>query len=491
MQKTNSQKKTNSFVQNFKRNMVIIFISAVLILDLVITTGISYYAGRAMNQKISMLMNANTYQQAMNVESYFTDIKDTASLFFSDEMYYGYDATADMPEIEHLQRENVIMERVQSLGVLENFSDFGVIYANNSAVGWMSESMYEMLANDELYDFFSQHITDENTESGWFVTEKNNYDKIYYVKRLNENAVLVESIYSRELESIFNIPNSLPEMDIRLIDDNKNVIYSSNKDEIGKHIEPDVEALAYSGQSVSNKDYIANSVFFKSNEWCIVCTLPESIVTEEISRLKWYAHIFSLFIMAMIAGVGYLALSKASNSVNEIITTLSDKADHDQLTGVLNKASFQTAVETLVKKGSENATAAFVMLDMDNFKIVNDTLGHKTGDEVLAKFSALVKRLYNSECIIGRMGGDEFALFSVKEDIDTETLKKLLSRQLEVLRTEFISEFKEYSESCGLSLSSGAYVAVNKDLTFDGMYKTADEALYCSKNNGKNTYTVV
>ena len=180
MAKTNLQKKNNVSLKNFKRNIVIIFIIAVLLFDIVLTSVISFYAGKAMNDKISMLMSANTYQQAMNVESYFTNIKDTAALFFSDSEYYGYDATSpDMTDIEKLQHEETIMERIQSLGVLENFSDFGVIYANNNTVGWMSESMYEMLANDEIYDFFSNHVTDKNTESGWFSTAKNNYDKIY------------------------------------------------------------------------------------------------------------------------------------------------------------------------------------------------------------------------------------------------------------------------------------------------------------------------
>ena len=92
-------KRPNISVQKYRRNLIIIFISAVFLLDIVLTSGISYYAGKTMNKKISMLMNANTYQQAMNVDSYFSTVKDTVSLFFSDKVYYEYDATKEMSDI--------------------------------------------------------------------------------------------------------------------------------------------------------------------------------------------------------------------------------------------------------------------------------------------------------------------------------------------------------------------------------------------------------
>ena len=483
-------KRPNISVQKYRRNLIIIFISAVFLLDIVLTSGISYYAGKTMNKKISMLMNANTYQQAMNVESYFSTVKDTVSLFFSDKVYYEYDATKEMSDIERLEAENIILDRIQNLGVLENFADFGVIYANNSTVGWISEGMFEMLANDEMYTFFSSNITDSKTESGWFCTQKNNYDRIYYVKRINENAVLVASIFSNELSSIFNTPDELKGMDIRLADENKNVIYSVNSDEIGKPLDPKIEKLVYSGSSVSDNENIVSSLFFDINDWCIICSLPESIISEDITNLKMFAHIFALLMMIIVGIAGYISLYRASNPLSELVSSLADKAEHDQLTGVLNKISFKTAAEALRQKEPTKTTSVFIMLDMDNFKLVNDTLGHTTGDDILSSFAKLVRQLFESEYIIGRLGGDEFALFTLTEEADKEALKTTIAKHLEVLRTEFLKQYKEYNESCGLSLSAGAYISTDKDISFDTMYKTADNALYDSKNMGKNTYTV-
>ena len=488
--KKHNTKRAATSMQSYRRNLIIIFISAVFLLDIVLTSGISYYASRTMNKKISMLMNASTYQQAMNVDNYFSTVKDTVSLFFSDEEYYEYDATQEMSEIERLEKENVIYDRIQNLGVLENFADFGIIYSNNSTVGWISEGMFEMLANDEMYSYFASNITDPNTESGWFCSQKNNYDRIYYVKRINKNAVIVASIFSNELATIFNIPDELQGMDIRLADENKNIIYSVDPNEIGQPLDPKIETLVYSGSAVSNKEYIVSSLSFDINDWCIICSLPESIISDDISNLRLFAHIFAGLMMIIVGIVGYISLYRASNPLSVLVANLAEQAEHDQLTGVLNKISFKTSIEALRQKEILKTTSVFVMLDMDNFKAVNDTLGHTTGDEILIQFAKLVKQLFESEYIIGRLGGDEFALFTLTEEADKEELVITISKHLEVLRSEFLKQFKEYNEKCGLSLSAGAYIDKDGNADFDNMYKTADEALYESKNMGKNTYTV-
>ncbi len=488
---TPPQKKANQFMRRYRRNLIIIFMTAIILFDILLTTGVSYYASKTMNRKISMLMNADTYQQAMNVDAYFTDIKDTVSLFFSDEAYYTYDATKVTGEIEKKEKEDVILERVRSLGVLENFSDFGVVYADNSYIGWLSEGMFEMLAHDEMYAFFKRHTSAENAESGWFCTPMNNYDRIYYVKRINENAVIVASIFSRELESIFNIPQSLDGMEIRLTDENEIVLYSTDKNEIGLPLDHTIKRLSIAGASASDKNYLVTSVASKTNGWNIICSLPEKYVTEDISKLMLFTQIFSLLLLFMVALFGYFALFRASNPMSELVATLTDKAEHDQLTGAINKMSFRTMVETLIMNGTSEDAIAFVMFDMDNFKQVNDTQGHIAGDDVLIRFAKLLNASSDNDTIFGRLGGDEFAMLVIKKQNDKDTLRDILEPRLENLRLAFIDEFEIYNKTCSLSISIGAAVAMDKGVDFDGMYKFADDALYTSKREGKNRLTIV
>lgn len=489
--KVQPQKKTNQFLRRYRRNLIIIFLTAIVLFDILLTTGVAYYASKTMNTKISMLMNADTYQQAMNVDSYFEHIKDTASLFFSDEVYYTYDATEVKEEIEKKEKEDIILERVRSLGVLENFSDFGVVYADNSYIGWLSEGMFEMLAHDEMYNFFERHISMDNAESGWFCTDMNKYDRIYYVKRINEHAVIVASIFNRELESIFNIPQSLEGMDIRLVNEDDIVLYSTDKDEIGSSLNSEIKRLAVCGASASDKNYLVTAVESKTNGWQIICSLPEKYVTEDITKLMMFTQAFSLLLLLMVAVFGYFALFRASNPVGELLDSLSDKAEHDQLTGAINKMSFRTMVETLILNGAESDAVAFVMFDLDNFKQVNDTLGHITGDDVLIRFAKLLNVVGENDSIFGRLGGDEFAMFIIKKYTSPKQLNDYLEIKLEKIRVAFLEEFDIYNKSCNLSLSVGAVSSRDKGVDFEGMYKIADEALYTSKRAGKNRVTMI
>jgi diguanylate cyclase (GGDEF)-like protein/PAS domain S-box-containing protein len=86
-------------------------------------------------------------------------------------------------------------------------------------------------------------------------------------------------------------------------------------------------------------------------------------------------------------------------------------ADHDPLTGLLNRRSFEQALERELLLGRRQDTpAALLLLDLDGFKAVNDTLGHAAGDEVLRQVAARLRRRLRRSDLIGRLGGDEFAM---------------------------------------------------------------------------------
>ena len=154
---------------------------------------------------------------------------------FSDEAYYKYDETdPSIDEYTKLQFENGISDRIVDIGIMENFSDFGVIYSDDYARGWISNNT-KLMFSENMYDTFVSQITNEKTSSGWFFADSYDYDRLYYVKKLNDNAVLVTSIYSRELANVFNLSEQFDGMKIRLVDDSYRILYSSDKEESGSY----------------------------------------------------------------------------------------------------------------------------------------------------------------------------------------------------------------------------------------------------------------
>ena len=125
------------------------------------------------------------------------------------------------------------------------------------------------------------------------------------------------------------------------------------------------------------------------------------------------------------------------------------------------------------------------MLDLDNFKRVNDTVGHPEGDILLKKFASCLKNHFREKDITARFGGDEFVVF-IETEISCELLEKKLSLFFEKIRAELAAYYERFS----LSVSAGA-AWVQKGDAYDILYARADSALYMSKRGGKDQFTIL
>lgn len=156
---------------------------------------------------------------------------------------------------------------------------------------------------------------------------------------------------------------------------------------------------------------------------------------------------------------------------------LQDMSRIDQLTGVYNKAGFKTVVEALLK---ESASGSFIFTDLDNFKTVNDTLGHQTGDKVLQEMAAKLQQFFRSDDIIGRFGGDEFYIYA--PGLSPEATVKRAEDLCRILHTTY--------DGVTVSASIGICYFPEHGRDFDKLVHLADVAAYVVKERGKGGYHV-
>lgn len=195
----NNNTKTDIQIRRFTFRIVIVFLLAITVATGTITLILTRKSSREMKSKVVNLIQANTQLQISNLNQYLGRIEDTAALLFSDDIYCEYDATKEGQDaFEKIQQETAIEKRLQDINILQNFSDFGIVYADDSSLGAISNTTLELFPDGGLYAYLEGHITDERKESGWFFDYERCYDRLYYVKRLNAHAIIVAAFYSRE-----------------------------------------------------------------------------------------------------------------------------------------------------------------------------------------------------------------------------------------------------------------------------------------------------
>ena len=160
-------------------------------------------------------------------------------------------------------------------------------------------------------------------------------------------------------------------------------------------------------------------------------------------------------------------------------------AHHDVLTGLPNRLSVMEKIEEAVARHRRRGDSfAILLLDLDRFKHVNDTLGHAVGDALLRETASRLKASLRETDVLARLGGDEFAIVQDSENNQREAASALANRVIEIVSRPFKIEGNEVNIATSVGIALGPEHATNSD----SLMKMADLALYRAKSAGRNGY---
>jgi len=162
---------------------------------------------------------------------------------------------------------------------------------------------------------------------------------------------------------------------------------------------------------------------------------------------------------------------------------LQEQAERDSLTKLLNKQTGRKQIEAYLESSPRGATCAMIIIDLDNFKTINDRFGHMFGDAVLTQAAREIKRLFRAQDIITRIGGDEFKVL-MKGISDRTLIENRCSQLISVCRQLFQPQLQNYPLGCSIGIA----LSPEHGTTYNELFKRADQALYRAKNKGKNTF---
>lgn len=210
----------------------------------------------------------------------------------------------------------------------------------------------------------------------------------------------------------------------------------------------------------------------------------ECIERSDMVHYAWIRIHIAIFWSELTQSLRIISYVKNIDKEKSERLNLEKQAKSDLMTEVYNKAATEEAIQKIFNESTKQDSHALIMLDIDDFKKINDTFGHIAGDRVIIETAKRIRHLFSLADVVGRIGGDEFL-------ICMKCVKNM--QEVENKIAMFYAEFAEFGintmESYPLSCSLGIAIAHGGD-TFEQVYKQADAALYYVKNNKKGTYAI-
>ena len=161
------------------------------------------------------------------------------------------------------------------------------------------------------------------------------------------------------------------------------------------------------------------------------------------------------------------------------------QADRDELTQLYNRRTARRLIEAILEEPCVKGYRALMVLDVDDFKKINDSNGHMFGDSVLKAVAGILTRQFRSEDILARIGGDEFLLF-MSHVPDVKTVETRMSMVLESIQDMCLEHGMVIHPSCSIG---AAFQPMHGD-DFDTLFRHADTAMYGAKGEGKSCFRI-
>lgn len=219
------------------------------------------------------------------------------------------------------------------------------------------------------------------------------------------------------------------------------------------------------------------------NQWSVVMGVKQSYVDRQVSY-QWESA-KNMLIALILVTIAFSCIVTAVDMIGRIRDNqqkkeLENKADTDLLTGLNNKLATERKIKEYIAQNPQSQSMMF-LLDVDNFKTVNDTMGHAFGDEVLSTLGEEISAIFRASDIIGRVGGDEFMIF-LKAVPTPEVIRREAKKVEDFFRGFQVGDPVKYD----VKASIGVAVFPYEGNDFETLYKAADQGLYKAKRRGKN-----
>ena len=321
-----------SITSSLKNKLILTYVTIAFI-PILIVSALSFGINKViLTNKVSNLSNNVSVQAKLNIDNYLNQIEDAASLIFAHDNILTFNpSNSSLSEYDITNTKNEIDEYLLSISLLQNFTDFSLIYEDGTTIGKISETTKKLYNMNTLYSDLKSTVVNNKNKSSWLTGKDGNFNKLYYIKQVNDNSLILTSIYTDELDEVFDKLNDESGSSYTLINNDNLVIYSNNKDTISSEISTDISKnISDSSAKVFRTNNELVTLNTCENNWKLISTIPESYIFKEINTTGFVNGIIALICMIASGLFGSLFAKNISNPISDIVVKMK-KAENGDL----------------------------------------------------------------------------------------------------------------------------------------------------------------
>ena len=405
---------------------------------------------------------------------------------------------------------NQMKQTILSTRGIGDFEEIGVASATGATLNYNGQSSGNIL----LRDYFQEALSGSSSISSAIQPNDDGKKLLYLAVPIRQHEKVTGVIYGAFTREVLNhLVNT-----VQFTASSSNVLLSSDGTIMARtednpllpgnfdnllDLVPDARLSPDAGPQILSYSHDRQNIIVALtpvglHNWFFATLFPESVIGRQGNRITNYM----MFSILAICGV-FLSLMTYLHFLSrhhlKVEQNLSEQASTDRLSGLLNKISFQEQVGMACSPRDSKGHpvplslwdfGALLIIDLDNFKRVNDTLGHAMGDLVIQDGARKIHSVFREGDLVGRIGGDEFAVFlrfsCAHEEDALNHIRKRASQVVSRMREDYSADGK----TVPVSVSIGISIFPRDGQTYEVLYRAADQALYIAKEKGKNQYAL-
>ncbi len=445
-------------------------------------------AKRLLDKQAESFTSSLTAQLKKSVDNYIVRIEKSSAAVFENEEDISYcPAENGEKSIEDIKKEEQLTNKLISFSLMENYCDFGIIYRNGGSAGRISDGTTDLFGSD-IFETFCSYL-DDGSDSKWIAENNSRFSRLYYIKKLNAGALLLTSVYTTELDTVFQKFGPDSDTVAYLTDKNGNILYSSDNapEKTGEALPKDISGLIQDRENIVFSDRsLTGAATVCEPDWTVVtCVRSKGLFSGNSDLATLMITVFSAA-AAVLISAGFIASGKFASETEKGKASYENE-EIDTVTGLLNGMSLEEEISDRIETCLMGSTYAFILIKIKDFEDIKLRLGCNYANDALRKMGDMISASFGAKDIVGINENSEFTVFADFSDFDLFKAHNSLKARCNSLCSSFKSFCAGGSQEHKLYAAMGVCVYPDSGKTFDELYENASAALELSLRADKDS----